>query len=99
MRIIQQFDAANEDLFMELEAKFAELERTRPDFPRGKRLQPISSSDPCNTLIWECTFADLNEAQAAFDFFSGDEAHEELAKAQRSLFRQVRREFYQVLDV
>jgi len=43
MRIIQQFDPAREDEFMALERKFAELEKRRADFPKGRRLQPVSS--------------------------------------------------------
>ena len=42
MRIIQQFDPAREDQFMELESKFEELEKKRPDFPKGRRMQPVS---------------------------------------------------------
>ncbi len=36
MRIIQQFDPAREDQFMALERKFDELEKRRPDFPKGQ---------------------------------------------------------------
>ena len=53
MRIIQQFDPADEQEFMDLEQKFDELELKRPDFPRGKRMQPISSDVPVNSLIWQ----------------------------------------------
>lgn|GEM_PF-2296210 len=56
MRILQQFDVRHEADFMELERKFAELERRRPDYPKGRRLQPISATMPCNTFIWECEF-------------------------------------------
>jgi len=43
MRIIQQFDPGSENEFMNLEKKFDELEKKRPDFPKGKRMQPISA--------------------------------------------------------
>lgn len=98
MRIMQQFDAAKENEFMELEKKFAQLEAARPDFPKGQRLQPISASEPCNTLIWQREYPDMNTAMATLDFFSGDESHEELLEKQQPLFKQVRIEFYKTLD-
>jgi len=98
MRIMQQFDVRHETDFMELERKFAELERRRPDYPKGRRLQPISAVAPCNTLIWECEFPDLETARAALDFFHGDDEHEALFAKQVEFFEQVRIEFYQNLD-
>jgi hypothetical protein len=98
MRIIQTFAPQDEKRFMELEREFARLEARRPDFPKGTRMQPISSSDPCHTLIWQGVFPDLAGAQAALDFFDGDPAHEELAAEQRPLFRDVRIEFYRNLE-
>ena len=97
MRIVQEFDAAHEREFVELEKQFAELEASRPDYPKGRRSQPISGGEPCNTLIWECEFADLNSAHAALDFFSGDERHEELFAQQSPSIRRVRVEFYRRL--
>jgi len=98
MRILQQFDVRHEADFMELERKFAELERRRPDYPKGRRLQPISATMPCNTFIWECEFPDLDTARAALDFFHGDDEHEALFEKQVQFFEQVRIEFYQNLD-
>ena len=37
MRIIQQYDPCHENEFMALEKKFDELEKKRPDYPKGKR--------------------------------------------------------------
>ena len=98
MRIVQQFDAPHEREFMEIERKFAELEARRPDYPKGKRMQPISASEPCNTLIWQCEFPDIQSARAALDFFHGDDAHEALFEKQLPYFKQVRIEFYENLD-
>jgi hypothetical protein len=98
MRIIQQFDAAKEKEFMDLEKKFAELELTRADYPKGNRLQPISATDPCNTLIWEHEFPDIQSAYKTLDFFSGDESHEELLKEQLPFFKQAKIEFYKKLN-
>lgn len=98
MRIIQQFDPAHEVDFMMLERKFATLEKERPDFPKGMRLQPVSGSEPANSLIWQCEFPDMDAAYKALDFFSGDEEHEELFRQQVTFIKQVRIEFYKSLD-
>jgi hypothetical protein len=99
MRILQKFDVRFEREFMRLEAKFAELERGRADFPRGRRLQPISSAEPCHTLVWEGEFPNLEAARAALELFDGDGAHEALAAEQRQYFQEIRIEFYKVLDM
>jgi hypothetical protein len=99
MRIVQRFAAGREREFMELERQFAALEAARPDYPKGRRLQPIAAGEPCNTLVWEADFPDLEAARRALDFFAGDEAHERLLERQRALFAEVRTEFYQVLDM
>jgi hypothetical protein len=98
MRIMQQFDATKENEFMDFEKKFADLEKARPDFPKGTRLQPISASEPCNTLIWQCEFKDIKTAYETLDFFSGDKSHEKLLEGQLPFFKQVRIEFYKNLD-
>jgi len=97
MRIIQQYDATKENEFLELEKKFAELERERPDYPKGKRLQPISANEPCNTLIWEYEFPDIQSAYKVLDFFSGDKDHEALLVKQLPFFKSVKIEFYKNL--
>ena len=98
MRIIQQFDPAREDQFMVLEHKFAELEQKRPDFPKGKRMQPVSSAEPVNTLIWQCEFPDIETAFMALNFFNGDEAHDALYRQQVEFMKSIRIEFYKTLD-
>jgi len=98
MRIVQQFDPTHEDEFMELEQKFAELEQNRPDYPDGKRMQPIAAGEPCNTLIWQCEFPDIESAYKVLDFFSGDDAHESLFEKQSPFFKQVKIEFYKNLE-
>lgn len=69
MRIIQRFDTTKEKEFLKFEKLFADLETSRPDYPKGKRLLPISASEPCNTLIWECDFPDIETAYETLDFF------------------------------
>jgi hypothetical protein len=98
IRIIQQFDPAREDDFMALERKFAELERNRPDFPKGRRMQPVSSADPVNTLIWQCDFPDIESAFIALNFFDGDQDHDKLFRQQVELMKSIKIEFYKTLD-
>jgi hypothetical protein len=98
MRIIQQYDPAHEDEFMALEKKFALLEKERPNFPKGLRLQPVSAGEPNNTLIWQCEFPDMNAARQALDSFSRDEKHEELFRHQVKYIKQVNIHFYKTLD-
>lgn len=98
MRIIQRFDITREEEFMEIEKRFAALEESRPDYPKGRRMQPVSADIPCNTLIWQCEFPNMESAYRTLDFFSGDEAHELLLKKQLPCFREVNIEFYKNLD-
>ena len=98
MRIIQQYDIRHEKEFMALERQFAELERKHADFPKGRRKKPLAAGEPCNTLIWECEFPDLNAAHRVLDFFQGDSRHEKLFAQQLPFFLQTRIEFLENLD-
>lgn len=98
MRIIQQFDPCNEEAFMELEKKFHELEISRPDYPKGKRMQPISGGESMHTLIWQYEFSDIATAHNTLTFFNGDEGHDELFRKQVKFMKQVKIEFYKTLD-
>jgi len=98
MRIIQQYDIRHEKEFLALEKQFAELERKHADFPKGRRKKPLAADEPCNTLIWECEFPDLNAAHKTLDFFQGDARHEELYAKQLPYFVETRIEFLENLD-
>jgi hypothetical protein len=98
MRIVQQFDVRHEAEFMALEQQFAALERTRIDFPKGRRLQPIAAAEACHTLIWEGEFPDLDAAHKALEFFAGDADHERLLAQQRPFFQEVKIEFFKNLE-
>ena len=98
MRILQQFDVRKEKEFLELERRFAALEHSRPDLPQGKRMKPISGSEPCNTLVWQGEFASLDEARQALDAFAADDTHEELFAKQSEFFKSVKIEFYENLN-
>jgi hypothetical protein len=97
MRIIQVFDPGHEAEFMALEQKFAQLEADHPAFPRGTRYQPISSTLPTHTLIWEGIFDSVDAGRAALAFFDGNDDHEALAVEQRPFFRDIKVEFLELL--
>ena len=97
MRILQQFDRTKEDEIMVQEMKFAELEKRRKEYPKGIRIQPISAVEPCNTLIWQCEFMDIDSAYKT-QFFKGNEEHKKLFTKQSPYFKQMRIKFYQTLD-
>jgi hypothetical protein len=98
VRLVQRFRPEDRAAFMELEAKFAELERRRPDFPKGRRMQPYAGREPTNSLIWQCQFATLSDAQAALALMDADPEHERLFKAQVPYFAEAYTEIYEVLD-
>lgn len=98
LRFVQRYRAAERGRFMELEAKFAQLERNRPDFPKGRRSQPCSGREPCNTLIWECEFPTLEEAHAALAKIEADPEHDELFARQVAFFEDAWTEIYELLE-
>lgn len=98
MRIIQQFEPGREKEFMALEKKFDELEKQRPDFPSGRRMQPVSSSFPVNSLVWQCEFPDIASAYETLAFFNDDEEHDKLFRLQSPLMKEVKIEFYNILE-
>jgi len=98
MRILQQFDPESEGEFMSLEKQFDALEKRRPDYPKGRRMQPVSGGEPANTLVWQYEFPDIETAYKTLNFFNGDEGHDELFRQQVKFMRQVKIEFYKTLD-
>jgi hypothetical protein len=98
MKISQQFNPSQEDAFMLLEKKFHQLELGRLDYPKGKRMQPLSAQEPLNTLIWQYEFKDLETAYSTLNFFKGDEGHEVLFREQVAFIKDVKIEFYKTLD-
>lgn len=77
LRLMQRFRLEARAAFMSLEAAFAALEKRRADFPKCRRVQPYAGREPVNTLIWECEFAALAEAERALAdcTFSGGVSH------------------------
>lgn len=98
VRFVQRFRPEDREVFMKLEAQFAELERRQADLPKGRRMQPIAGREPTNSLIWQCEFPTLPGAQAALARMEADPDHKRLFQAQVPYFTEAYTEIYEVLD-
>jgi len=98
LRFVQRYQPKDREAFMNLEAKFAALEQRRSDFPKGRRSQPYVGREPLNTLIWECEFPSLAEAQAALARISSDPEHAALFLQQVPYMGELYTEINEVLD-
>ena len=98
LRVVQNYNIRHEKEFLELERSFAELERRRSDYVKGKRARPISGPEPTNTLIWESEFQSLKTANDWLAFLAEDAEHGRLFARQQPFFNSVRIEFYENLD-
>jgi hypothetical protein len=99
LRFVQEYAVGERERFMELEARFAEMERRREDFPTGRRLQPYAGAEPTNALIWECGFDTLGELHAALERIEADPEHADLFAQQAPCITRARTEIYQTLDL
>jgi hypothetical protein len=97
MRLMQRFQPSKKEEFMDLEKKFAELEK-RAILPKGQRMTPVAAHEPGNTLIWQGCFADLLDAQKALHLFETDPEHTALFNLQGPLIENAWVEFYETLD-
>jgi hypothetical protein len=99
VRFVQEYAPAERGAFLQLEARFAELERRRQDWPRGRRMQPYAGAESTHSLVWEASFPTLVEALEAIDRIAADEEHEILFREQAPLMTRARTEIYEVLDL
>lgn len=98
LRFVQKFHPKDRDEFMQWESKFAAMEQRRDNLPRGRRSQPVTGQLPTNSLIWECEFASLAQAQEAIVSLSNDEEHELLYRRQVAYLTEAYTEINEVLD-
>lgn len=99
LRFVQEYPVGDREVFMELEARFAEMERRRPDLPRGRRLQAYAGREPTNALIWESSFPTLGDAVAALERIAADDEHEVLFRQQAPLITRACTEIYETLEL
>lgn len=82
LRFVQTFKQEYAKEYLAIEKQFDEFEKHTPGAPQGKRYIAVSGRDPSNTLIWECDFPTLEEAQKAQVFFLADSTHDDLFQTQ-----------------
>lgn len=99
LRFVQEYAAAERTRFLELEARFAEMERRREDWPTGRRLQTFAGAEASNALIWECRFDTLAELHAALERIATDPEHDELFAQQAPFITRARTEILETLDL
>ena len=99
LRFVQEYAVAERERFMALEARFAEMERRRDDWPTGRRLEVHAGPDPTNALIWEAEFATLAELNAALERIEADPEHADLFAQQAPCITRARTEIYETLDL
>ena len=97
MRLVQRFQHAKKQEFIELEKQFAELEK-RGVLPAGERFLSLAGREPGNTLIWERRFPDLSAVKEFLQLIETSPEHTELAKKQAPFFEGTWLELYEVLD-
>ena len=98
LRFTQNYQPAHHKAVLELEAQFKQLETRRPDFPQGRRYQPLASGEPNHSLIWECELPSLAEVQKALKMIEADPTHTDLFSKQSPYFTCMRTEIFQILE-
>jgi hypothetical protein len=98
LRYVQIFKQEFAKEYLAIEKKFEEYEQTNPEVPKGKRYIPCAGRDASNTLIWECEFSSLEEAQRAQAFFISDSRHEDLFQQQAKYILGTYTEIYRPFD-
>lgn len=99
LRFVQSYKPVNRAKFMELEAKFAAMEKSRPEYPKGRRLQPYTGRIAANTMICEFEFDSLEDAQRGLAMIESDERHGRLLAEQLPYMEDSYTEMYEVLDL
>lgn len=98
LRFTQNYLPAHHKAVLELEAQFKQLETHHPDFPQGRRYQPVAGGEPNHTLIWECELPSLAEVQKALEKIEANATHTDLFSKQSPYFTGMRTEIFQVLE-
>ena len=99
LRFTQEYLPAHHQAVLELEAQFKDIERQQPDFPQGRRYQPLASGEATHSLIWECEFASLGEIQKALEKIEDHPGHTELFAKQSPFFTTMRTEIFKTMDL
>ncbi len=99
LRFVQHFNLPDEQKFLALERQFADLEQTHANFPKGRRLQPLTGREPRHTLVWECELPSLAAVTEALATFAASADHDRLFQQQAPTMLDSYTEIYEVLDM
>jgi hypothetical protein len=99
LRFTQHYEPAHHEEVVRLEAQFKDLERRNPDFPQGRRYQPVASGEATHSLIWECEFASLHDVQKALEKIEASPTHTELFSKQSPFITSMRTEIFKLLEL
>lgn len=98
LRFVQQYRPADREAFLDIEARFEELERSSPHLPRGRRYQPLSGASPNHSMVWECQFQSLGDVQTALRRLNDDPTHTRLFQQQSPFITEIHTEIFEVLE-
>ena len=98
LRFIQVFKHDKTMEFSAIEKQFIAFEANNNQAPKGKRYIPIAGRESSNTLIWECDFPTLEDAQKAQAFFLADSQHDALFQEQSKFIVGTYSELYRPFD-
>lgn len=99
LRFVQRYRPGDRLAYMRLESRFRQLEQQCPNFPQGRRYEPVFGGEPTNTLIWECEFPCLQEVEKALELLASDPQHDRLFEEQSPYIAQMRTEVLKLLEV
>jgi hypothetical protein len=97
-RLVQEFRIDQREDFYKVEAKFDAALTKRSYFKEGRRIEPIASPYPQNTMIWEAQFDSLADAESSFAQIESDPDHIQLLAEQLPYFVRRWTEFYMVVS-
>jgi hypothetical protein len=97
VRITQRCPLHARDAFLALERRFVALEGDGA-LPAGRRIQPVLTGCPANTMIWEAVFPRAGSAIAALESTTSNPAHAALFEELARYIEDSRVELFEILD-
>lgn len=98
LRFVQRIKKEEQELFLQLEQQFVQLEQSDPQMPVGRRFLPVTGKEPSNTLIWEAEFPSWELATSALRAIEENEMHGALLERQIRCMGDTYTEIYRELD-
>ena len=95
LRIVQNFDKRDSVPFLELERKFAEMEKASGNIAAGRRFVPVIGKEPSNTMVWEAEFPSMESVFEALKTMEESDEHDKLFNEQVRYMRDNYIEIYE----